>query len=144
MNSPILLGFFLLSLGIIFLVWYNTYKDRFEIAERRGMICPTVNFRDTDLLPPGIILLVVQGYNYTNTPIIYRNGERVYFEQYSWDEYNLSYYIMVYGDLKTDYWYIELSEFVEPQITEGYTQQAIKTTYMGGKYGHYMWELKVR
>lgn len=141
MKFNLLLALGILTFLFLVIIVFLSMKDNFEIAKRTNMICPSINDRENNLRLYTVIF-VIQGYNYTSTPIIYRNGEKIEFMDYSWDNSNLTYYITVNGNLYDNYWYIELPDHIEPIITEGFSQTPIKLIYMGGKEGHFMWDMK--
>ena len=103
----------------------------------------TVTEREHSLMPRALIF-VIQGYTYKDTPIIYKDGKKVTPLQYDWDEINFTYYLTVDGGtgLDDNEWVIELSDFVEPIVTEGYSQRRLITTFMDGREDHYLWLLK--
>jgi hypothetical protein len=129
----------------ILLLWflYPYNISPFEIAKRRELVCPTVTQREHSLMPRALIF-VIQGYTYKDTPIIYKDGKKVIPLQYDWDEINFTYYLTVDGGkgLDDNQWVIELSDFVEPIVTEGYSQRKLTTTLIDDKEDHYLWLLK--
>lgn len=99
-------------------------KERFTVARRDYLLCPYIRTDDEKLLP-NTVVFVIQGYNYTDTPIIYRGLNAVVPMQYFWDSDSMTYYLTVASPrgLCSDRWTIQTSEDVRPIVTEGYSKK---------------------
>ena len=131
---------------VAFIIWNSNDKESFSVGSRNFRLCPTITDREHNIMPRAIVF-VVQGYNYTDTPIVYRDGKAVTFLQYYWDATDFTYYITVDG-LSADpkqwcahQWTIETSEFVKPVVTEGYSGIELNVKSIAQKDGHNLWNI---
>lgn len=114
-------------------IWLGNGKGKsedFTIAERDGIACnPKIRNAEGPLLPNSVVF-VIQGYNYKETPVIHRDGEKVVPLQYFWDYSSTTYYFTVYAPkgLCGSNWILETSDYIKPVVNEGRTGQEINVT----------------
>jgi hypothetical protein len=115
---------------ILFMFWYCCVgvKENFTIAKREGVFCdPKIANFEGDLLPNSEVF-VIQGYNYKQTPKIYRDGKKIVPLQLFWNPSAMAYYFTVYAPdgLCGSEWILETTDFVEPVVNDGRTGKSIK------------------
>lgn len=114
-------------------IWLGNGKGKsedFTIAERNGISCnPTIRDTEGPLLPNSVVF-VIQGYNYKETPVIHRDGEKVVPLQYSWDYSSSTYYLTVYAPkgLCGSNWILETSDYIKPVVNEGRSGKEVIVT----------------
>jgi hypothetical protein len=129
---------------IILVLCSDKTKENFTIAKRTGLFCKPLLSGDSDTnLMPNSITLVIQGYNYKKTPIIYRDGKSIVPLQYSWDYSSMAYYFVVYAPKGTcgHSWILETSDFVEPVVADGRTNENMQVSLIRRRNDFNMWEL---
>lgn len=118
-------------------------KDNFTIAERNGVFCdPRITNKEGKLLPNSEVF-VIQGYNYTETPKIYRDGEKIVPLQYFWDYSAMAYYFTVYAPkgLCDSEWILETPDYVMPVVNDGRTGEKINVSVVRRREGFNKWKL---
>lgn len=108
-------------LAIVLVLSSRKKKDNFTIAERDGVFCdPRIRNTEAKLLPNSEVF-ILQGYNYKETPKIYRDGEKIVPLQYFWDYSSTAYFFTVYAPkgLNGSEWIIETSDYVMPVVNDG-------------------------
>jgi hypothetical protein len=120
-------------------------KEGFATAFRHGWLCqPLINNDQDDILPTNVTF-VVEGYNYQETPIIYRDGKKVVPLQFSWDYTSMAYYFVMAAPkgAANHKWMLETFDFVEPRVTEGRSLEPVKVKLLRRRFGFNHWELVV-
>lgn len=126
----------------------ENFTEKFTIAERDYRLCPWVTNRERNLIPSASVL-VIQGYNYTDTPRLFIQSPQGRQElkyhrpvQYHWDSDSMTYYFTLAHNIcrSNDRWYLETSDNVKPVITEGYTQKLFQAIPRFTTT-RYMWEI---
>lgn len=111
--------------SVFLYIVFSPNKEHFTVDRRDYRLCPYVTNRERSLIPNAIVL-VVQGYNYTEVPRLFYNDKYIRPVQYHWDSDALSYYFTLStDDICGGRWTLETSENVKPLITEGYSQKLI-------------------
>ena len=139
----ILLGVMIVAF-IIFAI-RSTNREGFPVGERSEMPCAVTNYWDYDVIPNSV-LLVVQGYNYNETPRIYRDDLPIIPLEFSSEPYNLTYYFIVQvPDGRENFlnhsWAIFTQEKIKPIVTEVYSQTPMNAILTDQSPDHYMWAL---
>ena len=127
---------------VVAMIW-SPSKENFTIAERNGLLCPPfLNNREAHLMPNSVAF-VIQGYNYAQTPKIYRDGKKITPLQYAWDSDSMAYYFVVSSPfgLEGSQWILETSDFVEPVVYEGRTYVHMNLTLLRRREGYNRWEM---
>jgi hypothetical protein len=128
---------------VLALFFTRNVKENFTIVEREGLLChPFVNNRETNLMPNSIVI-IVQGYNYVDTPKILRDGRVIIPLQYAWDSDSLAYYFIVYAPkgMCGSNWMLETSDHVKPVVIEGRNNKDFIVNLEKRNEGHHMWSL---
>jgi hypothetical protein len=117
--------------------------ENFTIAERDGILCnPTIRNTEEPLLPNSAVFLI-QGYNYKETPSIYRNGEKIVPLQFFWDYSSMVYYFTVHAPngICGSEWRLVTSDYVKPVVNNGRTGEEITVTSERRRGGFNWWKL---
>lgn len=130
---------------ILAIFWLSgNVKENFTIAKRRGVLCPPLIRRSLeDKLMSNSLIFVIQGYNYKETPKIYRDGKKIVPLQYEWDAESMAYYFTVsapYGLCDSE-WILETSDFVEPVIVEGRSGDLVNVGLLRRREGFNRWSM---
>lgn len=130
---------------LMVMIWLDNAKvpEDFTIAERDGILCnPKIRNTEDPLLPNSVVF-VIQGYNYKETPIIHRDGEKIVPLQYYWDYSSTAYYITVYAPkgLCGSEWILETSDYIKPVVNEGRSGDKITVTTERRRGGFNWWRL---
>ncbi len=130
------------ALAIFFLS--GSTVENFTIAKRHGILCPPL-LRKTleDKLMPNSVVFVIQGYNYAETPILYRDGKKIVPLQYEWNGEAMAYYFTVAAPngLCGSEWVLETSDFIEPVVNEGRSGEKIDVVLRRRRGGFNKWGL---
>lgn len=129
----------------IAVLWLGNSKpsEDFTIAERDGILCnPKIRNTEGPLLPNSIVF-VIQGYNYKETPIFFRDGKKVVPLQYFRDYSSMTYYFTIYAPkgLCGSEWILETSDYIEPVVNDGKTGEDIKVTSERRRADFNWWKL---
>jgi len=133
----------ILVLAVLLILSRRTTREGFTTSFQHGWLChPLVN-EDQENILPDHVTFVVEGYNYQDTPIVYRDGKKIVPLQFSWDYTSMAYYIMVAAPGGPDghQWVLETFDFVQPKVTEGRTLKPVKVSLMRRRYGFNRWLL---
>lgn len=138
-------NFLLAIIFILAIFWLSgDFKENFTIAKRHGILCPPLIRKSLeDKLMPNSLIFVIQGYNYNETPKIYRDGKKIVPLQYEWDAESMAYYFTVsapYGLCGSE-WILETSDFVEPVIVEGRSGDPVKVGLLRRREGFNRWNM---
>lgn len=135
----------LLIFAIALILINKNSIENFTIAKRTGLLCkPLLNkHTENDLMPKPYISMVIQGYNYAGTPIIYRDGKKVTPLQYEWDYMSMAYYFVLWAPNKKcgSEWILETTDFVKPVVTDGVTGEDFKVDLERRREGFNKWRL---
>lgn len=103
------------------------------------MCYPFLDHREDWLLPDSQVF-VIQGYNYQNTPKIYRDGRIITPLQYARDYGNMIYYFAVYAPngLCGSQWMVETSDNVKPLVNDGRTCSSLSVD-SAQEAGYHRW-----
>jgi hypothetical protein len=125
---------------ILFLITKVTV-EKFTIAERHGILCNPI--RKLSPLTPNSISLIMQGYNYDETPKIYRDGIKIIPFQFSRDSQAQIYYFTLAAPngACNHNWMIETSDFVEPVVSNGENGNRAKVTLLRRRGGFNQWNI---
>ena len=118
-------------------------RESFTLHTRDWLLClPFLNERDAYLMPDSVVF-VVQGYNYSDTPRVFRDEEVITPLQYAWDYGNMAYYLTVYAPngLRGSEWMLETSDFVEPVVYEGRSERKMNVSLRRRRNGYHHWTL---
>ena len=119
-----------------------------SIALRHGILCkPLLNERtEYHLMPKPAVSIVVQGYNYEDTPVIYRDGQRVTPLEFERNYSSMVYFYMVYApNGKCNHeWILETTDFVKPVVTDGMTGEDFIVILERRRGGFNRWRLVCR
>jgi len=132
-----------IAVVLIFGGWLINKREGFTTHERDGVLCPPfLNGIDEHLLPPSVVF-VVQGYNYKDTPKIYRDGQLVTPLQYAWDYANMTYFLVVSAPfgLCDSMWILETTDFVKPLVFEGRTAKRMTVELERRRNDFHKWSL---
>ena len=122
---------------------FTTRREGFTLHERDCKLCrPFLNGRDAKLMPTSIVL-VVQGYNYSETPKVFRDGKHITPLQYAWDYGNMTYYFVVHAPkcMCGSDWILETSDFVEPTVYEGRSGERLTVSLERRRNGYHKWNI---
>lgn len=128
---------------LIFSLCVVNKREGFTIHERNGMLCaPFLKGLDAHLMPSSVVF-VVQGYNYQDTPKVYRDGRLVTPLQYAWDYGNMAYYLAIHAPegLCGSEWLLETTDFVEPVVYEGRSEKKLNVSLVRRRDGYHRWML---
>lgn len=136
---------FILSIFVLacIVAFFTSKKENFTLHRRRGGLCPPfLNGRDAHLMPNSIVL-VVQDYNYRDSPKVIRDSKPITPLQYSWDYGNMAYYLTVDAPLGLcgSEWILETTDFVEPVVYEGRSNRRLNVTLRRRRDGYHWWLL---
>ena len=143
MKVCIVIGVVLILLVVCLCIASIGKREGFTLHERDGLLCPPfLNNRDAEIMPRSVVF-VVQGYNYQETPKIFRDGQLVTPLQYAWDYANMAYYLTVYApnDLDGSEWILETYDFVEPVVHEGRSERKMNVDLQRRRNGYHKWLL---
>lgn len=118
-------------------------SEDFTIAERDGILCnPKIRNTEAPLLPHSVVF-VIQGYNYKETPKIYRDGEKIVPLQYFWDYSSTTYYFTVYAPkgICGSQWILETSDYIKPVVNDGRTGKDVIVTSERRREDFNWWKL---
>ena len=133
----------LILVVIIIIVVMSTKKEGFTLHKIDGLLCkPFLNGNDAYLMPDSVVF-VIQGYNYSETPKIFRDDKLVVPLQYAWDYSDMAYYMTIYAPkgLCESEWILETSNFVEPVVYEGRSERKLNVTLKRRRNGFHKWAL---
>jgi hypothetical protein len=143
LNMWLVILLIILTAALIFIK--STGREYFTVAKRTGLLCKPLlnNHTENDLMPKPYISIVIQGYNYQKTPIIYRDGKKITPLQYEWDYMSMAYYFVVWAPNKKcgSEWILETSDFVKPVVTDGVTNVDFKVELERRREGYNKWRL---
>lgn len=128
---------------LLLCAWLVNKREGFTMHERDGLLCPPfLNNADEHLMPRSVVF-VVQGYNYKDTPKIYRDNQLVVPLQYAWDYANVTYFLVVSAPngLCGSSWILETTDFVKPIVFEGRTTKLMNVQLERRRNDFHKWSL---
>lgn len=138
-------NFFLVIIFLLVIFWLaGGTKENFTIAKRDDLLCPPLIRKSLeDKLLPNSVIFVIQGYNYADTPKIYRDGKKIVPLQYEWDAEATAYYFTVSAPqgLCNSEWVLETSDFVKPVIVEGRSGGQLTVGLLRRREGFNRWSI---
>lgn len=140
-------GLTLILIIIVFLaiLYFSGAKEGFTISKRDGRLCkPLLNSHtEANLMQKPNVSMVVQGYNYKDTPIFYRDGKKITPLEYEWDYRSMAYYFTLYAPngICNHQWILQTSDFVEPIVTNGSTNQDFTVNPLKRQEGANQWAI---
>lgn len=96
-------------------------RENFTIAKRDGLLCRPLMDESDDHILPNSSSIVIQGYNYQDTPKIYRDGKKIVPLKYARDYLSMAYFFVVAdprGFCNSE-WLIETTDYVKPVVNDG-------------------------
>lgn len=96
-------------------------------------------------LQPNSVRIAVQGYNYQDTPIFYRDGKKIVPMEYAWNANILTYYFTLAapdGVCGNTEWILETYDFVEPIVINQDTNTKFKVLPLRRRHGYNKWLLQ--
>ena len=138
----LIIGLVLLALAV-YIYSNRSTKEGFTTSFQHGWLCHPLINEDQESILPDHTTFVVEGYNYQETPVVYRDGKKIVPLQYSWDYTSMAYYIMVAapGGADQHQWVLETYDYVEPKVTTGETLMPVKVDLMRRRNGFNRWLL---
>lgn len=92
-------------------------------------------------LQPNTTRIAVQGYNYTTTPIFYRDGKKIIPVEFAWNSDNMIYYFTLASPngVCGHEWILETYDFVEPTVVDQDSNKSMKVRLERRRYGFNKW-----
>jgi hypothetical protein len=137
---------------VVFVLWMRK-RERFTVHE---LDTPTCISTTDDLLPnsdkmnvplqPNTVRLAIQGYNYQETPIFYRDDKKILPMEFAWDYTSMMYFYTLAapnGVCNHD-WILETYDFVKPLVVNQDTGEPMEVLSVRRRYGYNKWRLRCK
>jgi hypothetical protein len=94
-------------------------------------------------LQPNTVRLAIQGYNYQETPVFYRDDKKIIPMEYAWDSDELTYYFTLAAPsgVCNHSWIIETYDFVEPIVMDQDSYKFLTVASVRRRLGFNRWRI---
>jgi len=137
------------SVSTLIVVWLRK-KEKFTIHEVDTPTCipstaslPPNSDKMNVVLQPNTVRLAIQGYNYQDTPVFFRDGKKIVPMEFAWDSDTLTYFFTLAtpNGLCNHDWILETYDFVEPIIIDQDSYKPLKVLAVRRRRGFNRWQL---
>lgn len=136
----------ILFVGLLIFLLLCKQKEYFTISKRDGKLCKPLLNDNTEnyLMQHPYVSMVVQGYNYSETPIFYRDGKKITPMDYEYNNTTMAYYFILYAPngICNHEWILETSDFVKPIVSNGVTNTDFNVTLERKRGGFNKWKIE--
>lgn len=148
------------AIGAVILgVLWSKNIDRFSVTQRKEKF--TVHQVDsptcipsTESLPfnsdkmnvvlqPNTVRIAIQGYNYQESPVFFRDGKKILPMEYAWNADTLTYFFTLAAPngVCNHEWILETYDFVEPIVVNQDTYKKLQVLPIRRRLGYNRWQL---
>ena len=143
MQLCVVIGLFVLLAFLVYVFSKKRTREGFTTAFRDGTLCQPLTNNRQNYLMPHAVTFVLEGYNFKDTPIFYRDGKKIAPLTYSWDYREMAYYfdLAAPNGLTGHQWVLETSDYVKPKVTESRSHTVMNVGLMRRRGDFNRWVL---